>query len=265
MIRLPVIVYLFHEVQAPKYILVTRSTLVCFFFVTALSVWGISRFIYYLYLVNNTRAIVNEERIVSAQIFSINPLRTLPAGNLQLSKAKIPGDSAPSCLSDIRFIYGLPTSQFFVNLFKIQKSNKAAHKKNSQTGCPIEFGVLTSTFGVRSDPIIEGTAFHEGIDISAPIGTPVLAARSGVVVFTGWKNRLGNTIVLAHDSSYYTVYAHLNTISVSKNENVKVGSKIGTLGTTGRSTGPHLHFEYHRDLTILDPIACIVPDNMLID
>lgn len=89
----------------------------------------------------------------------------------------------------------------------------------------------------------EITSYHSGIDLSAPTGTPVLAASSGSVVFAGWSEvGYGNTIVIAHDTTF-TLYAHLSAIGVSCGQAVQAGQPIGGVGSTGRSSGPHLHFE----------------------
>ena len=85
--------------------------------------------------------------------------------------------------------------------------------------------------------------FHDGIDFAAPRGTPVRAAASGVVKFRGYIRGYGKTVILPHDNNITTLYAHLHTFRTSKNRKVDRGQIIGTVGSTGRSTGPHLHFE----------------------
>jgi len=105
-------------------------------------------------------------------------------------------------------------------------------------------GYVAAGFGWRRDPVIPGRyEFHEGIDIAAPLGTPVYAAASGRVVSTGWNGAYGKTIVIDHGNGLRTVYAHLLKIEVEEGQIVKKGQRIGEVGSTGRSTGPHLHFE----------------------
>lgn len=103
---------------------------------------------------------------------------------------------------------------------------------------------VSSGYGMRVHPISGLASFHQGIDLSAPLGTPVLAAFSGQVVAAGSAGNLGNAVVLAHDDSRRTRYGHLSQITVQPGTWIHQGDAIGYVGTTGRSTGPHLHFEY---------------------
>lgn len=105
-------------------------------------------------------------------------------------------------------------------------------------------GVVTSEYGMRLHPIKKVYKLHAGIDIAADLGTDVYASNSGVVAFAGWKSGYGNTIMIAH-GNVTTLYAHLSRIDVSVGQVVKRGQKIGEVGSTGDSTGPHLHFEVH--------------------
>ncbi len=108
---------------------------------------------------------------------------------------------------------------------------------------------ITSEFGWRTHPIFGNLNFHQGIDFAAVEGTPVLAVHSGQVAIADWNGGYGLTVVLEHDSgSSETLYAHLSQILVQPGEIVQVGQVIGLVGSTGYSTGPHLHFEY-RELT----------------
>lgn len=100
-----------------------------------------------------------------------------------------------------------------------------------------------SGYGVRVDPIYKTTKFHSGMDFSANTGTDVYATGNGTVVSAGWETGYGNTIEINHGFGYRTRYAHLHSISVKKGEKVVRGAIIGTVGSTGKSTGPHLHYE----------------------
>jgi murein DD-endopeptidase MepM/ murein hydrolase activator NlpD len=95
---------------------------------------------------------------------------------------------------------------------------------------------------------------HTGLDIAAPIGTPVIAAAAGKVVNIGHYFYTGNTVLIDHGQSVVTLYAHLNTITVSSGQKVKSGQKIGTIGKTGRVTGPHLHWSVSLNKTWIDPM-----------
>ncbi len=102
---------------------------------------------------------------------------------------------------------------------------------------------LSSPFGVRSDPITGRPAFHPGLDFAGAFSTPIHATAPGVVSFTGVRSGYGNTIEIDHGAGFKTRYAHLQAIAVNVGQRVAVGQRIGAMGSTGRSTGPHLHYE----------------------
>lgn len=118
-------------------------------------------------------------------------------------------------------------------------------------------GRLTSYYGPRY--LGMGTSnFHRGIDIAAPSGTPVRAARSGTVVFAGWSTQgYGNLVRVRHAGGAETWYAHFSSIAVSVGQYVDQGDVVGRVGSTGLSTGPHLHFELHENSRPLDPLALL--------
>lgn len=103
--------------------------------------------------------------------------------------------------------------------------------------------LLSSTFGVRADPLTHLPSMHEGIDFVAPVGTPVLATADGVVLRAEYAGAYGNMVELAHADGFVTRYAHLKTIDVKPQDVLQRHDVVGTLGNTGRSTGPHLHYE----------------------
>lgn len=102
---------------------------------------------------------------------------------------------------------------------------------------------VVSGFGTRSDPVYGISKPHEGMDFSAPDGTPVYATGKGTVVFAGWKNGYGNIIDIDHGYDYLTRFAHLSAMNVIEGQTVDRGHEIGAVGNTGKSTGPHLHYE----------------------
>lgn len=102
---------------------------------------------------------------------------------------------------------------------------------------------MASGYGNRRDPVSGTTKFHEGLDFAAPEGTPVYATADGVVSFAERKSGYGNCIEISHGFNYYTRFGHLRDISVANGQNVKRGQIIGTVGNTGKSTDPHLHYE----------------------
>ena len=116
-------------------------------------------------------------------------------------------------------------------------------KEYTPTGWPLNGGVITSRYGGRRDPIYGGRDNHPGIDIGADHGTPVYASAAGVVEQAEWYYGYGNFIRIAHDYGYETAYGHLSSFNVKAGQVVEKGQFIGRVGSTGYSTGPHLHFE----------------------
>lgn len=104
-------------------------------------------------------------------------------------------------------------------------------------------GRINSDYGMRNHPILNTRRMHTGIDLAASKGTTVKAAKAGKVIFTGWNGAYGQVVVLDHGGGISTMYAHLSSISVSVGQEVTQGKKVGGAGSTGWSTGPHLHFE----------------------
>jgi murein DD-endopeptidase MepM/ murein hydrolase activator NlpD len=109
---------------------------------------------------------------------------------------------------------------------------------------PVENGVVTSGVGLRIDPFGSGKlVFHRGIDIAVPVGTPVRSVRNGRVVFAGERSGYGSTVIIEHANGDRTLYGHNALIRVHPNELVDAGTVVAFSGNTGRSTGPHVHFE----------------------
>jgi murein DD-endopeptidase MepM/ murein hydrolase activator NlpD len=112
----------------------------------------------------------------------------------------------------------------------------------------------TSGFGARSDPFTRGMAMHTGIDFRAPSGTPVRATAAGKVVESGHTGGYGNMVEIDHGNGLTSRYAHLSVLDVDVGETVQKGTVIGRVGSTGRSTGPHLHYETRIDGDAADPL-----------
>lgn len=116
-------------------------------------------------------------------------------------------------------------------------------------------GRILSGFGYRINPFTGGTEFHKGVDIPAPIGTKVRATADGVVVFAGWRGGYGNILEIDHGNHYKTIYGHLHSFKVNVGDRVKEGDFIGEVGNTGRSTGPHLHYEVRLNDIAVNPVT----------
>ena len=123
------------------------------------------------------------------------------------------------------------------------KSGKSVQKALMKT--PINGARLSSSFGMRKHPIDGFNKMHRGTDFAAPTGTPIMASGNGVIKKAGWCGGGGNCVVIKHNSTYQTVYAHMSKFArgIRKGTRVKQGQTIGYVGSTGKSTGPHLHYE----------------------
>ena len=116
------------------------------------------------------------------------------------------------------------------------------------------FGKITSNFGMREHPISHKITHHDGVDISMKEGTPLKASLGGKVVFSGKQRGYGNVIIVKN-GDYEVVYAHCSELLFEKGANVKQGEKIALSGNTGRSTGPHLHFEVRQKGKPINPFS----------
>jgi len=128
--------------------------------------------------------------------------------------------------------------------------------QNIPSGMPLGKYEITSPFGKRADPFTKESKHHFGIDLKAPAGTPVLATADGTVIgLEEQPEGYGKFVVIEHDSNYQTRYAQLSEFNVSIGSQVKQGTVIGLVGSSGRSTAPHLHYEVILDGRRIDPIA----------
>ncbi len=125
---------------------------------------------------------------------------------------------------------------------------------------PITGARATSGYGMRHDPIQHSDILHPGFDLAAKTGTPVAAAAGGTVTHAGPAGTYGNLVTVKHPSGYETRYAHLSAVAVHVGDTVATGDHVGDVGTTGYSTGPHLHFELRHDGHPIDP-APLLPLN----
>lgn len=123
-------------------------------------------------------------------------------------------------------------------------------------GWPVPgYGNISSYFGYRTHPIYGNSRFHNGIDIPAPAGTPIVAAESGKVIYAGPQGALGNVVTIDHGGGIATVYAHNSSVTVSNGQTVNRGDTIARAGSTGDSTGPHCHFEVRKNGDPVNPMS----------
>lgn len=118
-------------------------------------------------------------------------------------------------------------------------------------------GIITSRFGYRQSPFGGGREFHDGLDIAAGTGAPIFAAGNGRVTFASWLAGYGRTVIIDHGYGYRTQYSHTSSILVRRGQKVKKGDLIARVGSTGRSTGPHLHFMISVKGKLVDPLGIL--------
>ena len=121
------------------------------------------------------------------------------------------------------------------------------------SGKPSSTGMITSSYGYRRDPFTGGSAMHSGIDFKGPKGQPILAAAGGRVTHAGWKSGYGKAVEITHGNGLTTRYAHLSRIDVIAGQRIEQGLQLGAMGSTGRSTGTHLHFEVRLNGRAMNP------------
>lgn len=120
---------------------------------------------------------------------------------------------------------------------------------------PVITPEVSSSYGVRRHPIWRRNIHHKGVDLAVPMGTPVRSIAEGVVVFTGTFGGFGKLVTILHKNSVVSMYGHLSEIFVNTGETISAGRLIGRVGSSGASTGPHLHFEVHKDNKPIDPVT----------
>ncbi len=131
--------------------------------------------------------------------------------------------------------------------------NKHLHHSLNIDNSPVEHGWISSKYGFRKDPFTGRRAWHDGIDIASREGEPILSVSSGVVLRAGYVRGYGNLVEVSHPNGYVTRYAHCKKILVSSGQLIKEGQTVATVGSTGRSTGPHVHFEVLVEGKSVDP------------
>ena len=137
-------------------------------------------------------------------------------------------------------------------------SSSSSGYKGGKLGLPVADGQFrfSSGFGMRTDPFTGRSAGHNGVDMAAPKGTTIMAAANGVVIFAGYSNGFGNTVMIKHSSEITTLYGHIREggIKVSVGQSVSKGQKIAEVGSTGRSTGNHVHFTVYKNDVAVNPM-----------
>ena len=166
------------------------------------------------------------------EVFLDDKKKIIETGNILYANLKLSGEDNSLYYFDSKNSEG-----------HYDKSGKSVQKALMKT--PINGARLSSSFGMRKHPIDGFNKMHRGTDFAAPMGTPIMASGNGVIKKAGWCGGGGNCVIIKHNSTYQTVYAHMSKFAkgIRKGTRVKQGQTIGYVGSTGKSTGPHLHYE----------------------
>jgi murein DD-endopeptidase MepM/ murein hydrolase activator NlpD len=144
-----------------------------------------------------------------------------------------------------------------LSMLEDQFSKRSTLIASTPTVWPVH-GAVNSGFGIRADPFTGQSAYHDGVDISTARSEPVLATADGIVLRSGWAGEYGKAIEIAHGARYTTLYGHLEETLVAEGQQVHRGDRVGLVGSTGRSTAPHLHYEVHVDGRAVNPLEYIL-------
>jgi murein DD-endopeptidase MepM/ murein hydrolase activator NlpD len=179
-------------------------------------------------------------------------LRTRVALDVELDETIARHGTAPPVIADA---FTRVTSQLARHLHAPESPKTEVRGPELRLAWPLSPPLVTSKFGKRIDPIAEEgqTRFHAGLDLGAATGDVVVAAAGGRISFAGWLEGRGNTVVVQHGAGYATLYAHLSELLVENGARVAPGTPVGLVGSSGRATGPHLHFEVRKKGVPVDP------------
>ncbi|MBK5265514.1 MAG: M23 family metallopeptidase [Alphaproteobacteria bacterium] len=181
------------------------------------------------------------------------------------SAADVVMDSQDEYVAEAHSAPGKTDVDFRTIFVSWKKMDNVAHSTVSiPTRKPVDNLTLTSNFGVRSDPFNGHRRAHKGIDIPGPVGTPIYATADGVVGSAQWVNGYGNMVEINHGSGIETRYGHMSKLIVAANERVHRGQIIGLMGSTGRSTGSHLHYEVRVDGLAVNPVPFVESNDYLL-
>lgn len=204
-------------------------------------------------LVGKLAGMVGTERV---------PLQRGVGGLLPSEKMNIASITAPLSLSSLDAKLDHLTDRAetlestIKGLYKIQE-DRLIYISSTPSIWPLK-GWVTSEFGLRRSPFTRGRDFHDGIDIAAQWGTPVVAAADGVVTYAGYKGGLGKAVIIDHGFGIKSYYGHTSEVFVHEGQKISRGAMVAHVGSTGHSTGPHLHYEIHVDGIAVDPMRYIL-------
>ena len=169
-------------------------------------------------------------------------------GAIDMSKVTAPAQAG----DDAQF------QQLFAKWDELDRTTPAAARVSVPSRMPLDNTRLTSDYGMRTHPVLGGRRSHKGVDLSAPTGTPIYATADGYISKAEWFSSYGKYVSIEHGANLQTRFAHMSDIAVTAGSRVKKGDIIGYVGSTGRSTGPHLHYEVRIDGKAVNPVPYMV-------
>jgi murein DD-endopeptidase MepM/ murein hydrolase activator NlpD len=152
-----------------------------------------------------------------------------------------------------QFVTRLDDRERQLDILESMLTNRKLEEQGSLSGLPVKMGYMSSRYGWRTDPFNGRTSLHNGLDFAGKAGSDVVAVASGVVTFTGQDSGYGNVVEISHGDDYVTRYAHNKQMLVHPGDVVRKGETIALMGSTGRSTGSHVHFEVYKNGRSVDP------------
>ncbi len=168
----------------------------------------------------------------------------------------LPSITVPNFITQMERVSGQISSKVErMNALETAMLDKQVNVLVTPSGWPVDGGWMSSGYGVRADPFTGHQSHHEGVDIAASHGSPIYAMGEGVVTFSGNKPGYGLTVEVTHKSGLVTRYAHASAVHVAVGDRVKKGARVASVGTSGRATGPHLHFEVQLNQRAVNPAS----------
>lgn len=185
--------------------------------------------------------------IVGILTIAAAPAHAETAGYVAATTAPAAGSGVSNEGTDRQF------QQLFASWDRIGNRTPATTSVAVPSRTPLDAYRMSSNYGMREHPVLGGARAHKGIDMAAPSGTPIYATADGIVQKAEWFSSYGNFIAIEHGADVETRFGHLSRLAVSAGQRVHKGDLIGYVGSTGRSTGPHLHYEVRVDGQAVDP------------
>ena len=209
--------------------------------------------------INQSLESIEARQLAQVESLADNAFKKANAISSALQEAGLPAGVQPVGDAVGGPLIPVSESAFFEN--QVAELDQALHVLDAarQTasrlpiGNPLPGRTVTSSFGVRADPLLGSPALHSGIDFRAPLGAPAVASAAGEVTKAGWNGGYGRMVEIDHGRGYVTRYAHLNQIDVEVGQDIEKGQVIGQVGSSGRSTGPHLHYEVRHNAAARNP------------